>query len=261
MGKKIDRWLLLIILVVAAVAVFLWKAPIEWPWETGQEDLSGYIDRTEEETSAQEVEAPETAEASSYVSPVDFEELQKVNKDIYAWLEIPGTNVSYPILQHPTEDEYYLRRNYKGEDDKEGCLFTECSYNDGNMGDRMTVIYGHNMKNGEMFGLLQELYSGEDALQQYGEAVIYLPDRELHYQIFAAVPYSNVHILYNYDFDNMRMAEIFYRDILNTRAIGACVDQEAYISADTDGIILSTCLSGNHEKRFLVAAQLIKEMN
>ena len=69
------------------------------------------------------------------------------------------------------------------------------------------------MKNGEMFGSLQELYSGEDALQQYGEAVIYLPDRELHYQIFAAVPYSNVHILYNYDFDNMRMAEIFYRDI------------------------------------------------
>lgn len=40
MGKKIDRWLLLIILVVAAVAVFLWKAPIEWPWESGQEDLS-----------------------------------------------------------------------------------------------------------------------------------------------------------------------------------------------------------------------------
>ena len=74
MGKKIDRWLLLIILVGAAVAVFLWKAPIEWPWETGQEDLSGYIDRTEEETSAQEAEAPETAEASSYVSPVDFEE-------------------------------------------------------------------------------------------------------------------------------------------------------------------------------------------
>lgn len=73
-----------------------------------------YIDQTEEETSAQEAEAPETAEASSYVSPVDFEELQKVNKDIYAWLEIPGTNVSYPILQHPTEDEYYLRRNYKG---------------------------------------------------------------------------------------------------------------------------------------------------
>ena len=84
MGKKIDRWLLLIILVVAAVAVFLWKAPIEWPWETGQEDLSGYIDQTEEETSAQEAEAPETAEASSYVSPVDFEELQEVNKDIYA---------------------------------------------------------------------------------------------------------------------------------------------------------------------------------
>ena len=112
-----------------------------------------------------------------------------------------------------------------------------------------------------MFGSLQELYSSEDALQQYGEAVIYLPDRELHYQIFAAVPYSNVHILYNYDFDNMRMAEIFYRDILNTRAINACVDQKAYISADTDGIILSTCLSGNHEKRFLVAAHLIKEIN
>ena len=136
MGKKIDRWLLLIILVVAAVAVFLWKAPIAWPWETGQEDLSGYIEPAEEGSSVEETEAPETAGTARYVSPVDFEELWKINKDIYAWLEIPGTNVSYPILQHPTEDEYYLRRNYKGEDDKEGCLFTECSYNDGNMGEQ-----------------------------------------------------------------------------------------------------------------------------
>lgn len=92
----------------------------------------------------------------------------------------------------------------------------------------MTVIYGHNMKNQEMFGSLQELYSSEDALQQYGEAVIYLPDRELHYQIFAAVPYSNVHILYNYDFDNMRMAEIFYRDILNTRRQCLCGSEGIY---------------------------------
>ena len=56
----------------------------------------------------------EDASAAPYESPVDFASLWEVNQDVYAWLDIPGTEISYPVVQHPEVDEYYLRRDLEG---------------------------------------------------------------------------------------------------------------------------------------------------
>lgn len=245
--------LLAVIVIAAAVLVIsLWR-----PWEYRRDDLSQYKQtETETETEAiQSTESESVSETEAYTSPIDFKSLQAENEDIYAWLEIPGTDISYPILQHPTEDEYYLRRDYKGNHAIAGCLFTEHSYNSTSFDDPMTVIYGHDMDNGEMFGSLQTIYADEASFTEHQEIIIYLPDRELHYTVFAAVPFDKAHILYNYDFSRTRVADIFYQDILSTRALGACVDQKAYKGADARSITLSTCLKGNNQKRFLVIAQ------
>ena len=54
-------------------------------------------------------ETTETAtEEQSEVIPVKFEELQAVNPDIYAWITVPGTVIDYPILQHASDNTYYL---------------------------------------------------------------------------------------------------------------------------------------------------------
>lgn len=249
MGKR--KWLIVIIIAAAVVLVMaLWR-----PWEHHHEDMSQYRQTETEPETVQNSESETVSETVAYVSPIDFDSLKAVNEDIYAWLEIPGTDISYPILQHPTEDEYYLRRDYKGNHAIAGCLFTEHSYNSTTMEDPMTVIYGHDMDNGEMLGSLQTIYSDEESLKEHQEIIIYLPDKELHYTVFAAVPFDKTHILYNYDFSKQRVANIFYQDILSTRALGACIDQKAYKGADTNSIILSTCLKGNNQKRFLVAAQ------
>lgn len=251
MNKR--RWLLVLMMAAAVVLVLtLWR-----PWEYRKEDLSQYR-QTEAETEMKAMTESET-ESEVYISPIDFDSLKAVNEDIYAWLEIPGTEIAYPVLQHPTEDDYYLRRDYKGNHAIAGCLFTEHSYNSTTMEDPVTVIYGHDMDNGEMFGNLQVLYSDEASFHEHQEIVVYMPEKELHFRVFAAVPYSKIHILYNYDFSNERIADIFYQDILSTRALGACVDEKAYISADTESLILSTCLKGDNQQRFLVLAQLISE--
>lgn len=177
MGKR--KWLIVIIIAAAVVLVMaLWR-----PWEHPHEDLSQYRQTETEPETVQSSESETVSETVSYVSPIDFDSLKAVNEDIYAWLEIPGTDISYPILQHPTEDEYYLRRDYKGNHAVAGCLFTEHSYNSTTMEDPMTVIYGHDMDNGEMFGSLQTIYSDEESLKEHQEIIIYLPDKELHYTV------------------------------------------------------------------------------
>ena len=202
-------------------------------------------------------ETPE--EAAPYVSPVDFESLWAMNEDIYAWLDIPGTDISFPVLQREGDDSYYLRRNSQGEDDMNGVIFTESAYNGRDFSDPATVVYGHHMRSGAMFGQLQETYSSLEGLQEYGEIIIYLPEEEIHYQVFAGIPFSNIHVLYYHDFSKPYIYEAFLEHIRSIRGIDANVSTEIEVSPEDQMLILSTCLQGNNQRRYLVLAKRIDD--
>lgn len=257
--KRITVWL------ICTIAVFLiclmFYANLRSPPEDDPVQEPVYFT----DSSAQTTVDPEPIEESAlvpeqnhepYESPVDFEALWAINTDAYAWLDIPGTEISYPILQSGESDDYYLRRNLEQENDSNGVIYTEGSYNGRDFADPVTVIYGHNMNSGKMFGTLQSIYSSQEALEEFSEIVIYLPERELHFTVFAAVPYDNRHILYNYDFTNKRTFRLFFQEILSIRAIQAVYAEDAAVSSDERTIILSTCLTGNRSNRFLVCGKL-----
>ena len=87
---------------------------------------------------------PDTVSAAAeYVSPIDFEKATEENRDIYAWIKIPGMEVDYPVLRKPGDDDYYLRRNLRGKYSVAGCLYTQAKYNGDDFSDRVTIIYGH----------------------------------------------------------------------------------------------------------------------
>lgn len=223
------------------------ESTAEPPEETEQAEISDSAPGTELEIEP---------EPEPYVSPVDFEALWADNEDVYAWLDIPGTEISYPILQHPEDDSYYLRRNVKGESDSNGVIYTEASYNSRDFSDPVTIVYGHNMNSGLMFGTLQKMYSSEEDLAEHSEIIVYLPDRELHYEAFAAVPFDNRHILYNYDLSNKRTFRLLFQEILSVRSLETVIAENAAIQSDEKALILSTCLTGNRNKRFLVCGKL-----
>ena len=85
---------------------------------------------------------------------VDFGALREINPDIVGWIFIPGLDLSYPILQGETNDEY-LHTTYQGTYAYAGSIFID-ELNQPDFFDRNTIIYGHNMNNGSMFGRLRE---------------------------------------------------------------------------------------------------------
>ena len=128
---------------------------------------------------------------------MDFASLQEMNPDIYAWLYIPETDISYPILQSGDgDDEFYLNHDSTGKSSRDGSIFTQGVYNAKDFNDPVTLVYGHHMRSGAMFGNLQEIYSAQGGLKAHQAIVVYLPDRELRYQVFAAVPHDMRHIHY-----------------------------------------------------------------
>ena len=189
-----------------------------------------------------------------YVSPIDFASLQGANPDIYGWLEIPGTEFDFPLVQRQGDDSFYLTHDSDGNESSAGAIFTESAYNSITMEDPVTVAYGHQMHAGTMFGKLQETYSQENALEDYGEVIVYLPEKEIHYQVFAAVPYDNRHILYNYDCTDPRRFNAFLNSIYEVREIGAQFNSGVTVSTDDKVLVLSTCLAGNSQRRYLVLA-------
>ncbi|MCU6795442.1 class B sortase [Paenibacillus sp. WQ 127069] len=113
------------------------------------------------EAAAKDVSVPEIRPA--------FRGLLDVNTDIVGWLNIAGTSVDDPIVQ-AQDNDYYLDRNYKKEASRSGSIFMD--YRNTIMANDMnTILYGHRMKNGSMFG----------ALKAYGDRYFFDNHRTFRY--------------------------------------------------------------------------------
>ncbi len=237
-------------------------------------------------------EEPQTEESHVEI-PIDFAQLQAQNPDIYAWIQIDGTNINYPVVQSATDNEYYLNHTIEGQEGYPGSIYTE-NWNTKEFTDFNTVIYGHDMKDGSMF---QNLHNYADAsyMQQHPNVVIYTPEKKFTYQIFAAVVYDDRHILHSFDyaFADQRQAfldsiynsrnlgnvirdddrhilhsfdyafadqrQAFLDSIYNSRNLGNVIRDDVSVNTDSRILKLSNCMTGQDDKLFLVEAVLISE--
>lgn len=240
-------------MLLLCVLLLVWMLSPKRPPEPAQveEDVQQSVAAAPPQVEERE---PEESE-EPYVSPVDFAALREMNPDIYAWLYVPGTDINYPLLQREGDDAYYLDRNSQGETDKNGSLFTEGTFNSKDFADPVTVVYGHHMKSGAMFGNLQATYSSAENLEKFGEMVVYLPEEEHHYRVFAGVPFSNAHLLYYYDFSDDGIYQAFLDHIRSFRALDANFLEESAPVPGEQMLVLSTCLQGNNKRRYLVLAK------
>lgn len=186
--------------------------------------------------------------------PVDFDELKKANPDIYAWITIPEANVDYPVLQSETDNSYYLTHTVNGKKSVYGSIYTE-NYNAKDFSDFNTVIYGHNMKNGTMFGSLKK-FRDANFFNQNRYITVYMPQRILKYEIFAAFTWDNKHILLSRDFESDFNRQTYLEDIFAVRDINSQIKKDITVTEKDKIITLSTCMNDKN-KRFLVSGVLI----
>ena len=113
---------------------------------------------------------------------LNLPELQQYNPECYAWLDIPDTEMSFPLVQ-PSEDlSWYLSHDFFGNEDEDGCIYTEY-YNSRDFDDPNTVVYGRNTA--KRFGGLHQ-YQDRDFFDSHSEILVYTGDGVLEYQVFAA---------------------------------------------------------------------------
>lgn len=195
-----------------------------------------------------------TTEDKTVDVPVDFDKLKKANSDIYAWISIPEVNVDYPILQSETDNAFYLSHTVNGEKSVYGSIYTE-NYNKKDFSDFNTLVYGHNMKNGTMFGSLKK-YRNADFFEQNRFITVYMPGRILKYEIFAACTWDNKHVLLTRNFESDANRKTYIEEIFAVRDMNSRVNKEITVTENDRIITLSTCMNDKN-KRFLVSGVLV----
>lgn len=123
------------------------QSQIDWEYLLSQDDF------TMPESPYVIVENPNTGERVTMLA--EFEELYKINPDIVGWISIEDTNIDYPVVQRKDQTDYYLYRDFYGNQVMRGCLYVreQC---DVLMPSDNVIIYGHRMQDDTMFAQLGE---------------------------------------------------------------------------------------------------------
>lgn len=253
MKKRNKKYYLIIGLCLIGTASFAGIGTYKY-WQ--EKDAGKIYEEIKEKVSVEEkTDTEQEVQQPKVEIPIDFEALQAQNSDVYAWIKIPETNVDYPIVQSPDDNEYYLNHDINGKEKVEGAIFTE-NYNTKTFEDPNTVIYGHDMKNGSMFQSIHK-YMDRSFFDSNREIIIYLPDSILHYKIFAAHLYDNRHLLMSFDFWNKGEYKEYLDSIFSMRNMNAFVDTSMEVTNEDKIITLSTCYAGIASQRYLVQAVLV----
>ena len=263
--RKRRFWIILLVLclllLIAAVTVYL----IRNPWWVEELDPTDYhrqttAPQTEPPTSEVSTVEPSTLETASDRTdtvtteplfpdnPVDFASLAEVNPDIYAWIYIPmgDKTIDLPVLQSSPDmdDNYYLHHSVNKEYLFSGSIYTQ-RQNAKDFSDRVTVIYGHNMKNGTKFSNLV-YFTKKQVFDEYDVFYIYTPGHILTYKIAAAIEFDKRHILNNFDFSQDKVYEDWIQNyILHPKVMVRAVRSGVEVTTDDKLVILSTCLVHN----------------
>lgn len=178
---------------------------------------------------------------------MDFSALRQQNPDVLGWILIPGTRVSYPVVQG-TDNSYYLDHTWRGGKNSVGAIFMDYR-NSGDLSDFNTILYGHRMNNRSMFGTLSQYKS-----RSYWQAhpYVYLTDDSgtHRYEIFAAGEVSVDSDVYRLGLRSDSSRQSFLDSCLALSALNTGVTPHVYDKVLT----LSTCTGNGHATRWVVQA-------
>lgn len=254
-GKKIliiVLWLISLGCAVYLILHFIGARQTQNEYEEIREEATEEVVVHEEEA-----EVPE----KKVEIPIDFETLWEQNSDVYAWIRIPGTHVDFPVLQHPTDDLFYLNYNIDKEwDAAVGAIFSQ-SYNKKDFSDFNTILYGHRMgeENPLMFYDLR-LYWDADFMDEHRDIYIYTPTNIYRYKVFAAVVSDNRHHMLYYDeFEEEEDKQAFLDYLWNSRDMRNQYRDDVSVTTDDRILTLSTCIRWEKKNRLLIGAVLVDE--
>ncbi len=183
----------------------------------------------------------------------NFKALLKLCEDGVGYIYQDDTVVSYPILQAEDNDKY-LRHLMNGEYNVAGSLFVDYAFEEG-LNSRYSIIYGHNMDDGSMFGTLTK-YKDEEYYKEHSEFQIFVGDRGYVYYVYAAAQVPIDSFVFNY---NDMTDEEFLEFMAEAKELTDYeIDIPVKITEHSHVVLLSTCIEYPRDYNYRYVAILVR---
>ncbi|MBO5475687.1 MAG: class B sortase [Bacilli bacterium] len=182
-----------------------------------------------------------------------FDELTKLNSDTIGWIRINNTKINYPVVQYK-DNKYYLNHDFNKDKNKLGWIFMDYRNNPDNL-DYNTIIYGHNMRQGLMFGTIKNMFNKSWYTNNDNLTFEFSTDSNYRkWRIFSIYKIDETSNYLKTNFDSKQEYKNFINIITNRS-----VFDFNYVVEDDDKIItLSTCYGNG--VRHVIHAVLIEDL-
>ena len=254
--KKKKSDVLLTIALIVAIAVFCYAAfnlyHIYTEYKKGTDE---YNQIEEMAVTERDADSAEVAGPSAQIKPpieVDFDKLKSVNEDVVGWIYVDALpDISYPIVKG-TDNQTYLHQTYEKNYNFAGTIFVDYE-NSGDFSDCNTLVYGHNMKNGSMFGHLKKFREDDKLYKQDKYFWILTPERNYRYEIITAYTTSvnsDTYTLFK------GPGEEFEKYLETIKGYSEIQTDDTDLTIKDRIVTLSTC-TGNESTRFVVQGKRV----
>ena len=183
-----------------------------------------------------------------------LKDLKKLNPDVKAWIQVPKTNIDYPVVQGQ-DDMEYINKNVYGEFELSGAIFLSCLNKD-DFSDPYNLVYGHNMKNGGMFADVAD-FTNKEYFETHQKGKLYLTDATRKIRFFACmkVTAADAKIYHpdGYHKENLK-------DLLDYIQANAVQYRDVNVADENSLIALSTCSEAETNGRVVLIGKLEREV-
>lgn len=184
---------------------------------------------------------------------VDLNNLQRFNRDTKGWIKLNGTSINYPFVQ-TTDNKYYLTHSFDKSENVGGWVFLDYRNNINFLEDKNTIIYGHGMKSGTMFGSLKDTLSSKWQSNKDNFFInLSTSNYNTLWQVFSIYHIENTSDYIKTYFKNDNDFQNFLNNIIKRSDYN--FNQE--ISTKDQILTLSTCY--DYTERLVLHAKLIKK--
>lgn len=203
---------------------------------------------------------PETGENAGKVILSEYMPIFQENPDFAGWIKIEGTEIDNPVMLTRADKTFYLNRNFNKQEDINGTLFMDARTN---LTERSTniIVYGHNMKSGQMFGGLKR-YLKEDYWKAHKQITFDTIYEKGTYEIVAVclaqVQYQQSEEFRYYDFIQADTEDEFNEFIQNIKELSVFADQNMPVYGD-ELLTLSTCNNYVEDGRLFLVAKKCRD--
>ena len=246
-NKKYKKTILNLILYIILLSILIYSGIKIFKWYKDKTNNNKIVEQIKNTVIVEENN--EDGNEKEYT--VDFNKLKEQNNETIAWLKINNTNVEYPVVKG-TNNSFYLNHSFDKSKNSAGWIFADYKNKFDNT-DKNIVIYGHNMRDGSMFGSMKNILNTDwYENEENANITLFTENEKCIYKVFSVYKIESEDYYIKTEFSNENEFEKFIQT-LKKRSIK---NFNINISKEDNILTLSTCANNNKYRVVLHAKKI-----